>query len=367
MSTGRAIESVVRKPLKQNEIHGDPSPGFQDILSEPDDLSGHNVKRRLVGWGMATKSMAGVVVLLSLGAAGASQCLAQDYFPLQLGNQWIYRSSFGGGRNATQVQVDIPRQELVDGRVYSVVRGFADAPVWLRSDDGGVLYQYDPGTRVESVWAEFRAAVGTTYRTTINPCNQQARVESRNAVAKTPAGEFAGALSIRYPAANCADAGLESELYVPYIGLVQRTSQTIAGPRVMTLTYARISGVTVFSEPELTFGLTIDKFSYKGGSMQARLTLRSTHERPQELQFRTSQQFEVVFRKESGEQVFRWSDEMFFLTVLTSERVGPGERHWPVTIPLDGIPDGGYVVEAWLTTLGERPRFFAAVPFEVAR
>ncbi len=302
-----------------------------------------------------------------LFALCVSLCLAQDYFPLQLGNQWIYRSSFAGGRNATQVVVDIPRQELVDGRVYSVVRGFAGAPVWLRSDDGGVLYRYDPGTGVETVWAEFQAAAGTTYRTTIDPCNSQARVESRSAVARTPAGDFAGALSIRYPAANCADAGLESELYVPYVGLVQRTSQTIAGPRVMTLTYARISGVTVLSEPELTFGLTLDKFTYSGGAIEARLSLRSTHERPQELRFRTSQQFDVVIRKESGEQVFRWSDGMLFGAVLSTELVGPGERHWPVTIPLDAIPDGGYIAEAWLTTLGERPRFSATVPFEVAR
>jgi hypothetical protein len=302
---------------------------------------------------------------IAVALLGACLADAQDYFPLQLGNQWIYRASLGGGRNATQVVVDIPREELADGRAYSVVRGLADTPVQLRQDEGGTLYRYDPGLGVESVWAEFGAPAGATYRTSIHPCNPTARVESRDSLARVPAGSFAGALSIRYPPANCADAGLESDTYVPFVGLVRRVSQTIAGPRTMELTYARISGVTVLSEPELTFGITLDRSRYSTGPIQLRMTLRSTGDRPVDLRFRTAQQFDVVVRRESGEPVFRWSDGRFFPTVLTSESVGPGERHWPVTVPIDGLDEGGYIVEAWLTTLGERPRFFASAGFEV--
>jgi len=57
---------------------------------------------------------------------------------------------------------------------------------------------------------------------------------------------------------------------------------------------------------------------------------------------------------------------MFFIAALGSEQVGPGERHWTVTIPITGLAAGNYTIEGWLTTLGERPRFSASSGFEIA-
>jgi hypothetical protein len=293
-----------------------------------------------------------------------------DYFPLHVGNQWIYRiSGLGSGE---PVIVHIPRTEVVQDRIYSLVRGLSGGDVWLRMDENATLLRYDPETRQESTWAMFSTPAGETYRTELDPCNRTAKVESRQATVRTPAGEFINALAISYPSANCADAGLSSEFYLPWIGLVRRESLTIAGPRVMSLSYARIGGVTVLSEPENAFSLTLDRSQYGDPAnvplLTARLTLRMTHPEPVELTFPSGQRFDLEIRNERNETVLRWSDGKAFTLALGSERIGPGEKNWTLQLPLANgatrLPPGSYTAEGWLTTIGER-RYAARVPFSI--
>lgn len=310
---------------------------------------------------------------VALMAASAAAAFAQtpDYFPLQPGNQWIYQSSsrwFAG----EMMVVSVERQEEIDGRLYSLVRGFPDGDAWLRMTGAGELYALDRETGQERPWAEFATPEGGTYRTAINECNSQARVVSRAAEVRTPAATFGNALHVEYPAANCADAGLTEDFFVPYIGLVKRSFLTIAGPHSLELMYSR-TGVTVLSQPELSFSLSIDRVLYENradaAQMAGWITLRNTADEDlPTLQFPTLQKFDVEIRNGEGTVVRRWSDSLVFPPAVDRERIY-GERNWVFRMPLsslDGrlLATGRYVAEAWLTTGGER-RWRASVEFGV--
>ena len=291
--------------------------------------------------------------------------MAQDYFPLQIGNQWIYQVGFFG-RTQT-VTVDIPRAEIVNGQVYSVVRGFPEGEAWLRSNDSGVLYRYNPNAHgAEEVWAMFNTPEGGSYRTAITPCNQTAKVESRSAKASLPASDFVDLLAIKYPVGMCADAGLDSELYAPYIGLVQRTSITFGGPSVMKLMYARLGGVTVLAQPETSFSLSLDNSVYESPApvLTARVTIRNTTPRPLQLRFSSSQRYNLVIRNLQGEEVFNLAATQLFAQVLGEENIAQSERNWVAIVPLT-LRAGLYTVEAYLTTTDAKPRYTATASFEV--
>lgn len=293
--------------------------------------------------------------LLCAAALGATSLAAQDYFPLHPGNQWIYRTTFARANSYTTV--DILRHETIGGQTYSVVRNFPTngQQALLRQTDSGTLIRYNPETRAEEVWAEFNTAAGGTYRTALDECSQTARIESREAKASVPAAEFSGSLQIRYQAANCADAGLETEIYAPYIGLVERTSITIAGPRKTQLVYARVGGVTVLSAPEVALTVGIDKSTYSAGeALELRLTLRNSSPAPLVLDFTSSQRYDIVIRDAAGKDVYQWSAARSFLAVIGREEIAQSERNYVESIPLanlsgQALPAGRYTIEAWIT------------------
>jgi hypothetical protein len=185
----------------------------------------------------------------------------------------------------------------------------------------------------------------------VDPCNALSRVESREGKYSGPVGEFVNALRVRYTIAGCADAGVDSDVFLPYVGLVQRMVQTIAGPRAFELVYARLGEVAVITEPEVSFGVAVDR-----GAKAVRLTLRNTTGAPLKLEFGSGQTFDVVVRDEDGKDVWRWSDGRGFTQALRSETVS-GERVWVVALP--ELKAGRYSVEGWLTTMGEK-RFAAS-------
>ena len=302
--------------------------------------------------------------MILIAVLGASAVAAQtEYFPLHVGNQWIYRS------NIDVRQMEITRTGVFDGKQYALLRNAFSGDAWLRFSEDGTLLAYDPGTGREQPWVAFATPEGESFETALDPCNRRGVVVSRKAKHSSPVGEFYEALRIRYPAANCADAGLESEIYGPYIGLVQRSHQTIVGPRVYDLIYARVGGVTVVSAREVHFGLTLDQSVYAGQPLLARITLRHSQSGPIELTFPTGQTYEIVIRHESGEVVFRWSAGKVFTQAIRRMAFGPVEHNWVESIRLerDGkpLPAGKYVAEAWLTTVGVR-QYAASVGFEIA-
>ncbi len=296
-----------------------------------------------------------------------------DYFPLLEGNQWIYRQT--GARQGDPLIVEVGPPEVLGGRAWHRLTGWPGGPAWLRVDESGALLAYDPERQREAVWAAFETPEGVPYRTEITPCNDTAVIESRNAEIRSAVGQFNYALRIVYPPANCADAGILEEYYLPYVGLLRRTVNTIAGPRTYELTYARLAGVTYVSEPALTFSLSLDRAEYlidPAGPipiLTARITLRNTHLPPFPIRFASGQQFDLVLRNEKGEIVYRWSDGKAFTQALMTIELGHGEKNFVVETPLTDragapLPPGHYQAEAWITNMDQR-RFAAAVGFEI--
>jgi hypothetical protein len=177
-----------------------------------------------------------------------------------------------------------------------------------------------------------------------------------------PIGSFANLFRVTYTP-SCADAGIQEELYLPYIGLVRRTRTTIAGPRVLELVYARIAGVTVVGAPDTSFALTVDKSVYvvSGANPQqpapilARITLRNTTGSPLTLTYPSGQEFDFILRNPKGDIVYRWSADKGFTQGVRQEDFA-GERNRAVSIPLVDLngaqlAHGNYLLEASLTAL----------------
>ena len=271
-----------------------------------------------------------------------------DYLPLQTGNQWVYRGKTG------QFTVSVEKPATFEGREYFLVLGFPSTPeVYLRNDGKGRIQMWNAAAKRERVWLDFTADEAPTG---VDPCNALSRIESREAKYSGPVGEFTNALSIRYTYAGCADAGIDGDVFLPYVGLLQRSAQTIAGPRPYDLVYARLGEMAVITEPEVSFGVAVD-----WAATSVRLTLRNRTDVPLVLNFPSGQTYDVAVRDEDGNGVWTWSADRTFVQILRTEQVS-GERLWVVTLP--ALKPGRYSVEGWLTTTGGK-RFAATTGFEV--
>ncbi len=230
--------------------------------------------------------MPGIRITIASSLLCAALSAQTVWMPLDEGNLWMYRASNAAGAASYAVRVD--RAATFGSRTYySVVTegqisGFISAtplspgdtvpvsengPLWLRNSDDGRIMMWDEKSSSERVWLDTAAKPGETSESAVDPCNPTSTVVSRNAKYSGPIGDFDNALQIRYRSGGCADAGLDSDVLLPWVGIVSRTAQTIAGPRRYDLVHARLSTATVISAPELTFSLTIDRPAYTANLM----------------------------------------------------------------------------------------------------
>jgi intracellular proteinase inhibitor BsuPI len=304
-------------------------------------------------------------------------CAGPDYFPLQVGNQWIYRGS--GIRAAETITLEVTQAGEFDSQTYYLLEGLGESDHWLRMGEDGALLRYDPEKRQEEVWYRFGAPDGEKYNTTLpGVCCGSAEIANSKAEYHGPVGWFDYGLEVRYP--GTFQVGIDREVFLPYVGLVYR-GQGTGGPGYAhyDLIYARLGGVTHVSEPELSFGLTLDRALYtidlmpspeprKAPNLTARLTLRNTGLEPAMLVFPSGQDFDLLLRNDKGEVVYQWSAGKFFPEAIRRVPFGPGEKNFALSVPLtdkEGKPltAGRYVAEAWLAT---QPRSFdASVAFEI--
>jgi hypothetical protein len=288
---------------------------------------------------------------------------SQDYFPLHEGNQWIWRSSDRLSQDV--VTAEISQKAVFDGREYAMITGFFGRTAWVRMDPNGTLRAYDPQTKTEEVWADFAAPEGGSYRTQMVECSPKATVKSKAAQFKGRVGESQAAFEIVYPPQQCADAGLTTETYLPYIGLVERKETTFAGPKRYELIYARIGGVTVLADRELGFGMTLDRAVFQpADTVTVRFTLRNTSGRPVAVNFPSGQDFDVAIKDSKGSTVYVWSRNKLFTLVYRTANI-INERNWVALLDGLTLAPGKYVAEGWLSTEPAKT-YMSSVAFEVA-
>lgn len=282
---------------------------------------------------------------------------AAEYFPLAVGNQWIYRAE--GALGNETVVAEIRGTEQVGGQEYFVYRGIDAQTVRLRINEQGrlVLLRTD-GT--EGLWADFTA---DRYDTTFEHCTGAATVEARDTMVDLGKRKFSDGLTIRYAPATCADAGIAREVFVPGVGLAEREVTTFGGPRVYRLTYARVAGLAVFGGPDHSFRLSLDRVSYEREfAFNARMTLENSTGQPLKLQFSSGQSFDLHLTDAQGNRVYTWSATRLFLAAMREETVD-AEKNWTATDRLRLEP-GQYTMEAVLTTVGGKS-YSATVPLTV--
>src|SRR5437899_2052132 len=286
------------------------------------------------------------VLALSL----VSFCSGQDYFPLQLNNQWIYKCAGACGPEPT-LQLEITGTQQFGDQRYFRLHGWRDRDFWLRQDDGGRVFAYDPEKNEEQLWYAFQTAEGETYTESLPACCGKATIAFRAAKYQGPVGSFENALEIRYP--GVFQVGIYQEQFLPYVGMAHR-SEGRGGPAVATydLIYARLGDVTVISQPELAVSLTLDQSVYKSGAQQppvmtALLSVRNTTADLVALTFNTGQIYDLEIRNEKGEQVFLWSKGKLFAQIVQSITFASGEKNYVITAPL-ALPPGKYIVQGWL-------------------
>lgn len=295
----------------------------------------------------------------------------QVYFPLEVGNEWIYTD----GTNTFRVQVLTQAREA-NGRTYFQVAGyFQEDSVKvrkLRRDLWGQVFEYNP-RGADFLWYQLfsfglNSPATWTFETGDDlTCIRGSSLSTagRFEPLVVPAGTFPSAIRVDHRS-RCADAGLQSEYFAPGVGLIKRVMNTIAGPRSLDLVAARVGSsqlpaivfaVQVSVDRPIYFNNRMPPVSDPSPTMQAQLTVRNDTQLAVDFQFSTAQRFDFVVRDAAGKEVLRWSKGKAFPQVVGRETLANGRLIYPATLELQGsdgkpLPAGVYTLEGFLTTSG---------------
>lgn len=260
-----------------------------------------------------------------------------DYFPLVPGSAWVYRSTDG----ASPLTLRLGQPMSGAGQTYHRLEGYASSPVFIRQGSQGNFYLWDEATKTE---APFLLFDGNEYPSVALPCQQKGRSEEKLTTYKGPVGTSETARVIRYSGGICADAGLTREVFVPYLGMVQRAETSFSGERTLDLVYAQIGGFTYVKEAGISFALTLTAIP---NQIAAKLIINNNTDRELLLQFNSGQTYNFVVRNERNEVVYFWSADKLFVAV-TRQLAVKGEEVWQEALPTRGLSPGLYSVEGSL-------------------
>jgi len=167
------------------------------------------------------------ILASGLIASGLALDADPDLFPLAVGNRWEYKIS----QRADHVIAKVLAVHEIESKTWFQVHWLDGNDHWLRVDAQRRLVKLD--RRQETLWVDFASLAGESYETHIAPCTSSARVV---------ADRGKEGIEIEYSLGSCLDAGLLRDVYVPSVGLKERTTVTFVGPVTWTLVSARIAG-----------------------------------------------------------------------------------------------------------------------------
>jgi hypothetical protein len=303
-----------------------------------------------------------------LAAALAPGSDVPEYFPLFVGNHWVYRGvtqQLAGGRSDTfLVKIAVTGTEAIGGRTYHVLEGFDRPRTLVRRDEQGAIWEYDGQRAEERLLLPFHAPEGERINGLPRGCGPGGSIASRSHHYQGPVGEFhfATLLTLINVGTCIGGAVPETEVYLPWVGMLFRSGRSTGGVGSrfeMHLIYARLGGVTVVSEPEAAVSLSLSKRVFRAGEaplLTARVALRDTLPDPPPRQ----QRFEIEIRDQRGDPVYRTFDAV---------PTGAGETVHSILIPLadsKGLPlgEGRYTVRAAIGG-SDAPLYSASASFEI--
>ena len=282
-------------------------------------------------------------IFLFLFSLGSLLVQAQDYFPLVAGSTWVYRSMNGAG----PLTVRVGQQSEISGQFYHRLDGYAPSPVFIRQGAQNTLLIWDEATKTEVPFLLFD---GKEFGSVASPCAQKGKAEERVSAYKGPVGNSDTARMIRYTPGLCADLGVTREVFVPYLGMVQRAVTSIVGERTFDLVYAQIGGITYISESGISFSISLTALPSEGRNsmISARLVLNNRTDQDLVLQFNSGQRFDFTVLNQRGETVYVWSSNRLFTQEARQESI-KGEEVWQDSFSPGNLPAGTYSVEGRLT------------------
>ena len=284
--------------------------------------------------------------LVMVASMAAAQAPLPDYFPLQVGNQWVYTRGVSVSAACT-VQIGGVTYTVLEYRYGSRV-GTTEL---VRSDGAGKIYQYDPKSQQEFLLYDFTQPVS-------NPSsNDQSYTISTAGHYSGPLGSFDDAFIIGQR--NLFDA--TTTTFLPYIGMVSSSVANTAGsaalvaPFVSDLFYARLADITVISSQEWGLGLALDQpvYSIRPGQVascglatspgptpfdpcaRVRISLRLKGSNPVRLSFPTQQVYDLKLSDAAGNSIWSLSQTTTYAATPYDLVLKPGELDFAENVPLN--------------------------------
>ena len=101
--------------------------------------------------------------------------------------------------------------------------------------------------------------------------------------------------------------------------------------------------------------------------IDVRFSLSNHSGQPLDLNFISSQSYDIILRDDAGREIWRWSENKLFTRVMRSRRIADGERlaiDERVSMRIHGqdLPEGNYELEFQLVS---QERFSGRAPFRV--
>jgi hypothetical protein len=310
---------------------------------------------------MAIQTTKTMLMSVLLTATALSARDVTHFLPLEDGNEWIYRDKQTGN----SLSIRVGTMAVIAGNLYYRLTGYVKEPLWVRFADEGLVYR-DEERQADAPLTLFVPVGGGWFYAPHRICDQEGQVSEETVRYTGPAGSFSSALQIRYRTFDCADAGVEEEVYQPSIGLLRRVVSSIAGPRQYDLISAKVGKLHVRTDQSGAYTVSVRSSSDPAVAFVATLLLNVD----QELLVRkpVGQEYDVVLKNESGQVLWRWSDGKVFPAAI-EERVLLGRITHEVAIPANPndhpLAPGKYVIEAWFTSGDGRTQFSAATSAEM--
>jgi hypothetical protein len=296
------------------------------------------------------------ILTILLSAASA---VAIDYFPIQAGNTWTYRDANTGHEFTIRLGAPVVRND----QTYHPLTGYATEPLLVRRGDSTDLVYLDETFGREVMLTQFNVS-GAPWPAPRRGCYHEGVLGGTATDHDGPAGPFRDVFPITYRVFGCADTGVQEEQFAPGIGLVRRVVGSIAGARKYDLVYARVGNQVIDAAMNGRFTAAVREIA---GSDELEVTMR-VHTGPGpaiRLQYSSSQEFDIAVRDEYGHRVWVWSADKLF-TPAFRERTVSGEWSTSVRIPRPRL-NGGYIVEAWLTTTDTSVKYATAASLPAAK
>ncbi|RDX36416.1 hypothetical protein DZA50_04965 [Kangiella sp. HD9-110m-PIT-SAG07] len=196
--------------------------------------------------------------------------------------------------------------------------------LWL-SDDGQQVYWMNKSQQLDLL-LDINDSVGTEYSVRIDGCTDRAVLAQKSANIGIPAGSFDNAIRLDF-SGYCHDAGLKSAWFVPSVGLVKWTEDSLIGSVVFELEHAKVGDMTLPNQDGIELSAQFPAETVmlnKEEAIEASITLINHSDEPIKLDFTSGQTFEIYLYDDQDTLVSLWSSDMMFTQALHSMEIKPG-------------------------------------------